>query len=255
MATMSCVSLLLAASTLAGPGLLVRNAERYYKPPVLRVLHGPARLPTSPPPEMAAAFQEADLFALREAGYLDGYPGPDWDREGPCTRYQAAFLLGGFLEELSRDYGEVVHVYKFGPRRRLLPREAWGKDRVALALSVKLLRPRGLPWWHEAPSRFQVAGWLEDLLHLLEPKLVVLTDPRPYRRAAEGGDLPAYGHPLRRVARRALEAGLMVAPEGRFRGREPLGAREWVRIVNRLRFLADGYRASNLGETRVDAAP
>ena len=47
---------------------------------------------------------------------------------------------------------------------------------------------------------------------------------------------------MRRRVRRALATRVMAAPHGRFRGREPLGAREWVRILNRLRFVVHGYR-------------
>jgi hypothetical protein len=244
----------LAGNLQAGPGLLVRNAERYYKAPISRTLHREERLPSSPPVEMLRAFQEEDLFALQGASYLTGYQGPSWDRSTPCTRYQAAFLLGGFLQELSDRYGELLKIRRTGPRRLLLPREKWGQERVALTLALPLLRPRSIPWWDDSPDRFQVAGWLTQILERLKPRVLFLTDPRPYQQAGRHGDLPVWGHPMRRRARRVLETHLMAAPEGFFRGRERLTAREWVRILARLRVIVNGYRLETVGGQQVDAS-
>lgn len=239
---------------LAGPGLLVRNAERYYQAPVSRLLHQEERLPSSPPESMLLPFQEEDLMSLRAAGYLEDYQGPDWDRPGACTRYQAAFLLGGFLQELTDQYGEVLRERKTGVRRRLLPRKPWGRERVARTLALPLLSPRSRAyWWDESPDRYQLAGWMLEILRRLGDRVLVLRDPRPYRQASRSGDLPIWGHPLRRRTQQVLEAHLMAAPQGYFRGREPLGARELVRIVNRLRFLVNGYHDRTAGAEQVDA--
>ncbi len=132
----------------AGPGLLVRNAERYYKPPLRRKLHGEENLPPAPPLSLANPYSEADLFALKEADYFTGYRGEPWDQEGPCTRYEAAFLLGGLLNEISQVHGRLIHEGRFGPPRLLLPRIPWGRDRVLAAMAQGILRPRGMPWLH-----------------------------------------------------------------------------------------------------------
>lgn len=234
--------MLLATCVAAGPGLLTRNADDYYRPPLPRSLHGSENLPAAPPADLLLPFSEADLFALRGAGYLDGYQGPGWDRGGPCTRYQAAFLLGGLLEEISRRYGRVLPPPRHGPPRLHLPRLAWGRRRVVLAMAHGLVEPRGLTWWHEPPDRFQVAGWVERLLARAGPLLPLLRDPRPYQEMEGTGDLPYFGHPMRRRLQQVLETYLMTAPGGLFRGRDPLGAREWVRIIERLRTVVDGYR-------------
>lgn len=236
------LALVLTAHVAAGPGLLTRNADDYYRPPLPRTLHGRENLPAAPPSALLRDFEEADLFALRDAGYLEDYEGPEWDRDGPCTRYEAVFLLGGLLEEISRRYGRVLPAPRHGPPRLHLPRLTWGRRRVTLAMAHGLVEPRGLTWWHEPPDRFQVAGWIDHFLARAGPLLPLLRDPRPYAEVGNGGDLPYFGHPLRRRVQRVLETYLMTAPRGLFRGRDPVGAREWVRIVERLRTVVDGYR-------------
>ena len=242
LALATSLAALVAGRAGAGPGLLTRNADDYYRPPLPRALHGRENLPAAPPSELLEPFTEEDLFALQGAGYLERYQGPSWDRGGPCTRYQAAFLLGGLLEEIDRRYGAVLPPPRHGPPRLHLPRLRWGRRQVTLALAHGLLEPRGLTWWHEPPDRFQVAGWIENLLDRAGPRLPVLRDPRPFEELGSGGDLPYFGHPMRRRVQRLLESYLMTAPRGFFRGREPLGAREWVRIIERLRTVVDGYR-------------
>jgi hypothetical protein len=240
--SLAFLGLMLASGAVAGPGLLTRNADDYYRPPLPRALHGRENLPAAPPSELLLPFSEDDLFALRGAGYLDGYEGSEWDREGSCTRYEAIYLLGGLLEEISRRYGEVLPPPRHGPPRLHLPRLPWGRRRVILALAHGLAEARGLTWWHEPPDRFQAAGWIERFLDLAGPKLPILRDPRPYQEFGAASDLPYFGHPMRRRVKRVLEAYLMTAAGGRFRGREALGAREWVRILERLRSAVDGYR-------------
>lgn len=234
---------LLISGAHAGPGLLPRHADRYYKPPVRRTLHPPDSLPPLPPAELGRGFSDEDLLALEGAGYLEDYQGPSWNREGPCTRFQAAFLLGGLIAEANRVYGEIFPLHLIGRRRRLVPRRP-GFDRVALAVTERVLQPKPsqLHWWDVPPDRYQVAKWVAALLEAMTPRVPVLVDPRPYQDSA-GGDLPYYGHPMRRRMRRAIETRVMQAPSGVFRGRQPLGARECVRIVNRLRYILHGYKA------------
>lgn len=237
----------------AGPGLLVRNAEKYYQAPIPRTVIPEERLPASPPETMLRPFQEEDLIELQDAGYLEDYQGPDWNRPTPCTRYQAAFLLGGFLEELTREHGDLLPVRRTGPRRLLLPRENWGRERVARVLALPLLEPGSSPWWDDSPDRFQVAGWLVGLLDRLERHWILLRDPRPYQVASRQGDLPVWGHPLRRRVQEVLETQVMVAPEGYFRGRERITAQELVRILVRLRTVVQGYRPQVATEARMDS--
>lgn len=234
--------LALAADGHAGPGLLVRHADEFYQPPIRRTLVPLEALPAVPPEEMQLPFRAEDLGELEAAGYLEGYRGPRWDRDAPCTRYEAAFLLGGIPAELDRTHGAVLGPYRTGPSGLWVPPGRWGGDRVRLVLALGLLRPRARQtWWDEEPDRFEVARWMEVLTEKLEPRVVFLQDPAPYPETLRG-DLPYYGHPMRRRVRRALETRLMMAPRGRFRGRDLLTAREWVRIVNRLRYVIRGYR-------------
>ncbi len=227
----------------AGPGLFVRNADFWYKPPVRRSLHDPERLPARPPEELLLPFREADLFGLRDAGYLEGYPGPDWNRDGPCSRYQAIFLLGGLLAEVEAVYGRQLLHPKTGTRNLLAPPGPWGGERVRLVLANRIVAPHpDQPvWWDEAPDRYQAAGWVVTLIERLSPQVTFLVDPVPYSRLGDR-EVAYFGHPLRRRVKRAVETRMMTAPEGVFRGRDPLGAREWVRILSRFRLALHGYR-------------
>lgn len=240
----------------AGPGILVRNADRWYKPPLRRVLHPPEALPAFPPEELLLPFRDQDLVDLGAAGYLEGYQGRPWDRVGPCSRYEALFLLGRLLHEISAVYGGVLSAPRTGPPRTLLPeplavgdgprgsRGGWGRDEVAWVLAERLAKPHPSQpaWWVEAPDRIQAAGWVAALLDKLAPKVTVLVDPEPYPSLLKG-DFPWYGHPLRKRVKRVVEARLMPVTDGRFRPRDELGAREWLRIVSRLRFVIHGYQA------------
>ncbi len=80
------------------------------------------------------------------------------------------------------------------------------------------------------------------LLDRISARVLILKDPRPYLEFARHGDLPYYGHPLRKRVKEVLETRIMVAENNRFRGREPLLAKEWVRILERIRTVIDGYR-------------
>lgn len=236
------VALAAAAGAAAGPGLLVRRAETYYRPPLPRTLHGLENLPASPPVDLRRPFAEEDLFALRDAGYLAGYEGRPWDRDGACTRYEALFLMGGLFAEISARHGAALAAGRTGPVRLRLPRIRWGRRRVIEAISRGVGRPKGPPWWHDAPDRYQAAGWVVDFLDYFGRRLPVVCDRRPFALDGKLCDPPYYGHPLRKRLHRVLEAHLMTAPGNTFGGRRPLRARDWVRIIERLRTVVDGYR-------------
>lgn len=250
----------------AGPGLLPRQADRYYQAPIRRWLYEPENLPARPPPEMARSYQESDVLQLREAGYFEEYKGPDLDQDRDCHRYLALYLLGGYFQEMSTRYGALFPRGEYGaPRLRLPASISWGKEQVLAAMAQRVTLPQPLKkpwwrrtpiksqdkppeisnpnerWWRSAPSRYEAARWIQACLEKLDGRVHFLRDPVPYQRLSQG-DLPYYGHPLRKRLKAVLTTHLMQAPRGEFQGRSPLRVHTWIRTLARLRFANHGYR-------------
>lgn len=224
-------------------GLLGRQGERWYRPPI----DDRHRTEAALPPVDVAAFRRPwgppARVRLDALGLLEGWGGGDLEAARPVTRWEVAYLMGRFATVIPDRLGRLADTRLEGPRRVATPPGRWGDRAVRAAVRAGLF-PIGSDeqWWDRGISRGRFVRFLEVLVRRVEGRTPLVELPLSFPPPGSGAGVPLQGDPRWPLLRRIHRLGLVDMGVAGWDVRAPTPLGEALNAMSRLVFVAEGYR-------------